>query len=133
MVIFGAGHVGRALARLVCDAGMPVLTWDERAEFANGESIPWGRTLACPLNEVFDRGLPLHSASFVVIATRGHALDAEVVKLLDGLAADQIDRIYQPIGLPIRAETPEEIAVSILAEIIAARRGADLDQLRSAL
>ena len=138
---------------------MPVLTWDERAEFANGESIPWGRTLACPLNEVFDRGLPLHSASFVVIATRGHALDAEVVKLLEGrkcayigmigsrrkiafvrerlieegVAPDQIDRIYQPIGLPIRAETPEEIAVSILAEIIAARRGADLDQLRSTL
>ncbi len=159
VVIFGAGHVGRALARLVCDTGMPVLTWDERAEFANGESIPWGRTLACPLNEVFDRGLPLHSASFVVIATRGHALDAEVVKLLEGrkcayigmigsrrkiafvrerlieegVAPDQIDRIYQPIGLPIRAETPEEIAVSILAEIIAARRGADLDQLRSAL
>ena len=51
----------------------------------------------------------------------------------DGLAPDQIDRIYQPIGLPIRAETPEEIAVSILAEIIAARRGADLDQLRSTL
>ena len=142
VVIFGAGHVGRALARLVYDTGMPVLTWDERAEFANGESIPWGRTLACPLNEVFDR-----------------ALDAEVVKLLegrkcayigmigsrrkiayvrerliqDGLAPDQIDRIYQPIGLPIRAETPEEIAVSILAEIVAARRGADLDQLRSAL
>ena len=108
---------------------------------------------------VFDRGLPLHSASFVVIATRGHALDAEVVKLLEGrkcayigmigsrrkiafvrerlieegVAPDQIDRIYQPIGLPIRAETPEEIAVSILAEIIAARRGADLDQLRSTL
>ena len=49
----------------------------------------------------------------------------------EGLAPDQIDRIRQPIGLPIRAETPEEIAVSILAEIIAARRGADLDQLRA--
>ena len=159
VVIFGAGHVGRALARLVFDTGMPVLTWDERAEFANGEHIPWGRTLACPLEEVFSRGLVLHPASYVVIVTRGHALDADVVKLLegrtcayigmigsrrkiafvrerliaDGVAPGHIDRIYQPVGLPIRAETPEEIAVSILAEIIAVRRGGNLNVLRSVL
>lgn len=159
VVIFGAGHVGRSLARLAYDTGMPVLVWDERAEFANEENIPWGRTLACPLDEVFSRGLHLHPASYIVIVTRGHALDAEVVKLLegrtcayigmigsrrkiafvrerliaDGVAPDQIDRIHQPIGLPIRAETPEEIAVSILAEIVAVRRGGDLDRLRSVL
>jgi len=94
-----------------------------------------------------------------VIVTRGHALDAEVVRLLDGKPAayvgmigsrrkisfvrkrllesgvsrEHLDRIYQPVGLPIKAETPEEIAVSVLAEVIAVRRGANLTGLRAAL
>lgn len=158
LLIFGAGHVGRALARLADAVGLRVTTWDERPEFANPENIPWGRTLACPLEEIFSKGVALHSSTYVVIVTRGHALDADVVKLLEGsecayigmigsrrkiafvrerlldagVSAEHLDRIYQPVGLPLKAETPEEIAVSILAEIIAARRGADLDKLRNA-
>ena len=159
LLIFGAGHIGRALAKLADAVGMKVTTWDEREEFANARNIPWGTVLACPLEEVFARGAAPHPSSYMVIVTRGHALDAEVVKFLEGRGSAyigmigskrkiaflrerlieagvgkvHIDSIYQPVGLPIKAETPEEIAVSILAEIVAVRRGADLKKLRGAV
>ncbi|MCD8392242.1 MAG: XdhC family protein, partial [Cloacibacillus porcorum] len=92
----------------------------------------------------------------VVIMTRGHALDAEAVTVTDkkpgayygmigsrskistvrkmllerGVSEEHLDRIYQPIGLPIKAETPNEIAVSVMAEIIAVKYGADIKRLR---
>lgn len=156
VVIFGAGHVGRALAQAASAAGFHVTVWDEREAFANQEEIPWGKTLACPLEEALEQGLSLHSSSYAVVVTRGHALDGEVVRMLEGrrlaylgligsrkkiaiirekllargVSQKHLDRIFQPVGLPIGAETPEEIAVSILAEIIAMRRGADLGKLR---
>lgn len=159
LLIFGAGHVGKAVARLGEMVGFRVTVWDEREEFANPQNIPWGRTIACPLEEAVGEKLRFHEQCYVVIATRGHALDADVVKALEGKPAAYIgmigsrkkiatvrqhlleagvsqahlDRIFQPIGLPIRAETPEEIAVSILAEVIAVSRGADLKQLRAAI
>ncbi|HBG14881.1 MAG TPA: xanthine dehydrogenase [Synergistaceae bacterium] len=157
VVIFGAGHVGKAVARAAYSAGFRVIVWDEREEFANPESVPWGKTVACPLEKAFDEGVRLHGSSYVVVVTRGHSLDAEVVRILEGkpmayigmigsrkkisyvreslikqgVSIDFLDRIFQPVGLPVRAETPEEIAVSILAEIIAVRRGADIASLRS--
>lgn len=159
LVIFGAGHVGKAIAQFASLTGFRVTVWDEREEFANADNIPWGRTLACPLDEVEAKGLRFTPRTYAVIVTRGHALDAEVVRLLDGKPAayvgmigsrrkisfvrkrllesgvsrEHLDRIYQPVGLPIKAETPEEIAVSVLAEVIAVRRGANLTGLRAAL
>jgi xanthine dehydrogenase accessory factor len=159
LVIFGAGHVGKAIARLGDMTGFAVTVWDERAEFANEENIPWGRAICCPLESFFHRSGSFHGDTYVIIVTRGHALDADVVKLLEGkpaaymgmigsrkkiafvrqrllgqgVSAEHIDRIHQPVGLPIRAETPEEIAVSAIAEIIAVMRGADLQALRSSL
>ena len=156
LVIFGAGHVGRALARVGDMAGFQVTVWDEREEFANPENIPWGRTVCCPLEDFFTREDRFHGRTSVVAVTRGHALDAEVIRFLEGfplayigmigsrkkiafvrqrllgegISETYLDRIYQPVGLPIGAETPEEIAVSVLAEIIAADRGADLAALR---
>jgi xanthine dehydrogenase accessory factor len=159
VVIFGAGHVGKSLARMAAAAGFRVCVWDEREEFANSEAIPWGKVVTGPLGEAQERGLSLHASSYAVVVTRGHALDTEVVRWLEGrplaylgligsrkkiasvreklleqgVSDTHLNRIFQPVGLPIEAETPEEIAVSILSEIIAVHRGADLAKLRSAL
>ena len=156
LVIFGAGHVGRALARAGDMAGFQVTVWDEREEFANSSHIPWGTTVCCSLEEFFAREVLFHGRTSVVAVTRGHALDAEVIRLLEGIPLAYIgmigsrkkiafvrqrlldegvseaylNGIYQPVGLPIGAETPEEIAFSVLAEIIAADRGADVAALR---
>ena len=159
IVIFGAGHVGRALARLAAATGYRTVVWDDREEYANPERIPWGRVIACPLQKAFDEGLiSLDRRSCVVVVTRGHILDEEVVRKMEGhlvaylgvigsrkkiaslrgrliesgVKEEFLDGIYQPIGLPIGAETPEEIAVSVLAEIIAVRRGAEIRALRAA-
>ena len=159
VVIFGAGHVGKALAHAASSAGFRVIVWDEREEYANSEAIPCGRVVACPLEEALEKDVSLHASSYAVVVTRGHALDTDVVRMLEGkpmaylgligsrkkivfvreklmqqgVSEEYLDRIFQPIGLPIGAETPEEIAVSILSEIIAVNRGADLAKLRSAL
>lgn len=158
IVIFGAGHVGKALARLAPLVGFQVTVWDEREEFANKENIPWARTISCPLGAMFENGVLMHPNAYAVIVTRGHSLDSEVMAVLEGRPAAYIgvigsrskikfveeklikqgvspvhlDRIHRPIGLPIGAETPEEIAVAILAEVIAVRRGANLQKLRLA-
>lgn len=159
--IFGAGHVGKALARAAHASGFKVTTWDERAEFANEENIPWGRVLSCPLDDLFDtskHGKLFHGGSYVVIVTRGHNLDADAMRLMEGQDAayigvigsrgkiafvdkklkelgvgeDHLKSMHRPIGLPIKAETPEEIAICILAEIIAVQRGANVKALRNA-
>lgn len=159
--IFGAGHVGKALARLAAAADYNVTVWDERPEFANAENIPWARTVTCPLPELFDetsRGRLFHKNSYVVVVTRGHHLDSEVMRLMEGhdaayigvigsrgkiafvdkqlkdlgVAEQHLAAMHRPIGLPIKAETPEEIAVSILAEIVAVQRGANVEALRKA-
>ena len=111
------------------------------------------------LKETLDRGIRLSDKSSVVVVTRGHAFDSEVVRSLagkpfaylgvigskrkiavmkenllkDGVSEEHLNGIYAPIGLPIKAETPEEIAISILAEIIAVEKGADIKALRSPL
>ena len=157
VVIFGAGHVGKALAEAANAAGFSVTVWDEREDYANAGEIPFGRVITCPLGEVFERGLELDDRSYVVVATRGHSLDAEVLRLLEGkpmaylglmgsrkkiahvrkslmergVSEEYLDRVFQPVGLPLRAETPGEIAASIISEIIAVHRGGDIETLRS--
>ncbi len=158
VVIFGGGHVGKAILKTACFLGWRGILWDDREEFA---ALPEGcalqaQSLCCPLEEVFSRGLLLHPNSFVLVATRGHALDAEVVRLLEkhparyfgmigsrnkirsvrerllgeGITRSHLDRIYQPVGLPLNAQTPEEIALSVMAEMVGLYRSASLEQLR---
>ncbi|MEE4134573.1 MAG: XdhC family protein [Desulforhopalus sp.] len=146
--LIGAGHV--ALATAVCAdfAGFEVVVMDDRAEFANAERYPQAR--AIQVLSSFDNCLgKLGPDDYVVIVTRGHLHDQKVLEqalttgagyigmigskrkqeaicraLLDqGFTETDLQRVHSPIGLAIGADTPEEIAVSIVAELVKARAG----------
>jgi xanthine dehydrogenase accessory factor len=146
--IFGAGHCGEKLAHIVHTVGFETVVIDDRAEFANKSRIPEADGLLVPkkLDEPFD-SISFGPDSYIVIVTRGHMHDEVVLRralrtkagyigmigsrkkretiykhLLDeGFTQADIDRVYSPIGIDIKAETPEEIAVSITAELIRVR------------
>jgi len=146
--IFGAGHVGAALAPACSAVGFRVAVVDDRVEFASRERFPSADELIVPDSyEVAFEGLRIGGRSFVVIVTRGHTHDFSVLRQSlrtsaayiglmasttkrrrfydalreDGLGEAEIDRVHSPVGLSIGAETPAELAVSIVAEMIAVR------------
>ncbi len=145
---FGAGHVAIPTAHIAALAGFRVVVIDDRSEFANAERFPDASKVVVPKS--FDgatEDLPIDADSFIVIITRGHRHDRVVLEQAlktnasyigmigslrkrnaiysalreAGVSAEDIKRVHSPIGLPIKAETPEEIAVSIVAEMIAER------------
>jgi xanthine dehydrogenase accessory factor len=149
LLILGAGYVGQALARLAGELDFKITVVDDRAEFANRHSLPTADEIIC---DSFSRALsryPLTANTYVVIVTRGHRSDGECLKLVidspaayvgmigsrrkvkalfenlaeQGVSRELLKTVHSPIGLDIGAETPAEIAVSILAEIIQVRRG----------
>lgn len=151
LYIFGAGHVALELSKAARNAGFDVIVADDRDTYANRERFPAAReVIAEDFDRAMDRLSPSES-SFIVIVTRGHHDDMRVLRhavqtraryigmvgskrkaitvyralLEEGLKPELFDRVYSPVGLDIGATTPEEIAVSILAEIIAIRRGAE--------
>ncbi len=148
LVILGAGHVGKALAKLARFAGFQVTVADDRAQFANRDNIPDAHELVVSeFPGVFSR-IPVDRGTCLVIATRGHNHDFEAVQAALGTEAgyigllgsrrkkgilintlkaagftqSDIGRVVIPVGLPIGSVTPEEIAVSIMAQIIQHRR-----------
>jgi xanthine dehydrogenase accessory factor len=149
LYIIGAGHVGFHLARIARDAGFNLHVIDDREKFANAERFPGAEVVVEPIPQWLERA-QLPAAAYVVILTRGHQHDldamralapreykyvgligsrAKVARIYDALRAEGIapaclERVHAPIGLEIGAVTPAEIAVSILAELIAVRRGA---------
>lgn len=148
LVVLGAGHVGKALARLGKFSGFHVTIVDDRDEYANRESLPDAdRVVVSDFRNVFS-GVFVGPAAFIVIATRGHVHDLDALRAAlatqagyigllgsrrkrallfrtlssEGYPDDQIARVITPVGLPIGSVTPEEIAVSIMAQIIELRR-----------
>lgn len=145
IVVFGCGHVGAALYRLARFADYPVTMVDDRPEFANQERFPEATVICQPFEQVFTPGR-FGSQDCLVILTRGHSFDAYCLeqslkephayigmigsstkvaatrkKLLDtGIDKALLDSVYAPIGLPIGANTPQEIAISIIAQIMQA-------------
>ena len=156
LLIVGAGHVGKALAIIGDMCGFSVEIIDDRPEFANAERFPEADRITCGrFDEVLD-GYPIDSNTYVVCVTRGHKHDETSLRLVspseaayigmigskrrvgavlqhlieDGIDPRAVERVHTPIGLDIGAETPEEIAVSIMAEIIRARRGGSALSMR---
>lgn len=156
IVVIGGGHVGKAVAHLAKWLGFRVAVSDDRPEFCTPESSPEADEFYnCPLAK-----LALHLAitpqSYLVLTTRGSQVDAaglpalletsagyigvigsrrrwvETCKQLNevGVSDEQLKRIHSPIGLGIGAETPEEIAVSIMAEILMVRGGGSGKQMK---
>jgi xanthine dehydrogenase accessory factor len=151
LYIFGAGHVSKSLYKIAKDAGFDVTIIDDRESYANRERFPEAREI---IAQDFDQAmgtLKLGAGAYIVIVTRGHRDDMRVLRWAihsdaryigmigskrktigifrelqkEGVPAQLFDRVYAPIGLDIGAVTPEEIAISITAELIAVRRKAE--------
>ncbi len=148
LIILGAGHIGKTLSTVARFAGFRVTVIDDREEFANKGNIPDASDLFVTEFEQAFTNLPCDENTFVVIATRGHNHDLDAVKatlrtdaryigLLGskrkkallfkalteaGFSSEDIERVIIPVGLSIGSVSPEEIAISIMAEIIQKRR-----------
>ena len=149
LVVFGAGHIGRALSPAAAAAGFEVTIVDEREEWADPSHFPSARQVLCEEPEVLLPELVLDASTYCVVVTHDHPLDQRILQRLiservrfvglvgsrakrnkflqrmraQGVAEEELDRIRAPLGVDIGAVTPEEIAVSIVAELIAVRRG----------
>jgi xanthine dehydrogenase accessory factor len=152
IVICGAGHVGASLARLASLTGFRVTLIDDRAEFLTRELIPEEKidlVVASGWSEAVREAIGNGHGVYVAVVTRGHNEDEECMRasiktqavylgligskrrtkiVLDrlreaGATEAQIQRVHAPIGLDIGAVTPEEVALAIMAEIVAERRG----------
>jgi xanthine dehydrogenase accessory factor len=150
LYIIGAGHVGFHLARVAHEVGFRVHVVDDREKFANTERFPDAVEIVVDdIPEWIERTtLPPHA--YTVVVTRGHTNDLEAMRALaprdlrylgligsrakvariydellkdDRLSPERLERVHAPIGLDIGAVTPQEIAVSILAELIAVKHG----------
>ena len=149
LLVVGGGHVGRAIGEIGAILGMSVAVLDDREDYANRDRFPFADQVICgDFAQELDR-FPITANTFIVLVSRGHKVDelglARVVErgaayvgmigskrrtrtVLEHLAADGVDaaaleRVFTPIGLDIQAETPEEIALAVLAEITLVRRG----------
>ncbi len=150
LVLVGAGHIAHALAPMASTAGFDVVVLDDRATFANAERFPTASR--CVVGDIAGslENLPTDNRTYIVIVTRGHRHDVDALRvalrkpsayvgmigskrkitviyreLLEKgeVSRDRLAQVHSPLGLDIGAETVGEIAVSILAEIIAVRRG----------
>ncbi|TKJ41812.1 xanthine dehydrogenase [candidate division LCP-89 bacterium B3_LCP] len=144
LYIFGGGHVGLALAKLVTELGYPYTVLDDRAEFASDERFPHAdERISGPYDELTDN-LELIEPAYIVIVTAGHDSDlkvlrgvlgkkyhylgmicskkkkVEVFKILEdeGFSKGELEKVHAPIGLKIGGRSPAEIAVSIMAEVM---------------
>jgi xanthine dehydrogenase accessory factor len=148
LIILGGGHIAKPLVEFAAKVGFGVTVVDDRPFFANQSRFPDAERVICESFENCFKLLNLNESSFVVIVTRGHRHDLHCLKetlnydtayvgmigskrrikivrdqLLDeGYSSEKLDKVNAPIGIDINAVSPEEIAISILAQLISYRR-----------
>ena len=147
--LFGGGHVSQALVPVLASAGFRPVVYDDRPEFSNPALFPQAEKTLCGEFTRLAEQITVTPEDYVVVMTRGHQADYEVLAqvlrsgakylgcigskrklalcrdrlLADGFTEAEYRRLHAPIGLAIGAQTPEEIAVSVAAEMIAVRAG----------
>ena len=146
--IFGAGHIGFNISRIASMTGFRIVVIDDRPAYANSDRFPEADEFFVDDPATVVPNLGISKNSYIIIACRGHLEDQRVLEQAvktaacyigmigskkkvktvfsnlkaNGISQEMLDKIHTPIGLPIATETPEEIAVSIMAEIIDCRR-----------
>lgn len=149
LLVFGAGHIASPLVKISSLMDFEITVIDDREEFLNYDNFPSADSLIClPYKDYFEN-FKARQNDYIVIVTRGHQFDYEVLKELiredvkyigmigsskkinevytklrekDKVSDKELSRVHSPIGLKINSETPEEIAVAIAAELISVRR-----------
>jgi xanthine dehydrogenase accessory factor len=150
LYLFGGGHVSMAVAKTASSAGFGIGIVDDREAFANLQRFPMAQEVITSYDEAFTKIQP-NTSTYLVIVTRGHKEDMRVLawavrtparyigmigskrkvisvyKALEkeGYRPEEFERVYAPMGLEIGALSPEEIAISIAAELVAVRRNAE--------
>lgn len=151
LFVIGCGHVGRALAALGYWLGYTVVVNDDRLEMVTREQIPDAHFYLPGTVEEALAQYPIHRRTYVAVVTRNIGIDRQILPALlktaapyigvigskrrweeakrllqaDGVTAEDLARVRSPLGLELKAESPAEIAVSIMAEIMMLRRGGD--------
>jgi len=159
LVVFGGGHIGQSVATIASMLGFRLTVADDRIKYANSERFPGAQAIVTGVWDEIFKQLSVNSSSYIVIATRGHQYDlaclrfalttpARYIGLLgsrrktkilletlqkEGVDPSDFERVYAPIGIEIGSETPEEIAVSIVAELVAVRKKLDVRGLKDTL
>jgi len=159
LFIFGAGFVSRAVAEAVKPIGFKIAVIDDRLESANADKFPMADSFYVDRWEEVLKKLPINDSSYLFIATRGHSLDllclrfalqspARYIGMLgslsknrslfellekEGMDPAQFLRVCVPAGIDIGAETAEEIAASLAAEVIAVHKNLDIQAIRDAV
>lgn len=156
LVILGAGHVGKALSTVASFSGFRVTVVDDRSEYANEENLRDAHQIVVKDFRTVFSEVPVDRTTFVVIATRGHNHDLDALKAAlctetryigllgskrkkavlfrtlkdEGFSEYDLERVVTPIGLQIGSVTPEEIAISIAAQLIERRRANEASRVR---
>jgi xanthine dehydrogenase accessory factor len=159
LYVFGAGHVGYFVGKMAHDVGFRVHVVDDREKFANAERFGQGIDVIVDNIPDWLQAHPLPATAYAVIVTRGHTHDLDTLRALtvrplrylgligskakvkriydalreEGTTPDQLRPVHAPIGLDIGAITPQEIAVSIVAELIAVKHGKTAEENVAAL
>ncbi len=147
LIIFGGGHVALPLARLAAQTGFNYTIVEDRLEFSGVDRFPGAKEIISAKAEEIEEKVNISETDYVAIVTRSHELDYQALKVIlkypvnylgliaskvkkkqvfaqlieEGFDKSLVEKIHSPIGLDIAAQTPEEIAVSIVAELIAVK------------